>query len=967
MPALPSPSHPFIGRAEVLEALITRAVSGDSPSITLVGGDAGVGKTRLLAEVMLRANAAGRVVALGHCLDLGESSAPYLPVSEILRRLVQEGSAEADNVRATWPLLAPLLPSGPRSGPVDDTATMQDPSAFFASVHSYLEHIADSERLLVVIEDAHWADRSTRELLTYLFTIGFRGPVSLIASYRSDDLFRKHPLRRNLAEWTRLPAVHRIALGPLTDTEVTNLLQTLAPDLGSLHIDRIIARSGGNPFFAEELLAVAGLDQTGIPDELADLLLLRIDSLDENARTVVRAASAAGQFISHDLLRRVVDLSDTELDQALRSIIEHHIFHTTSSGGYAFRHALLAEAVADDLLPGERVRLHRRYAEAWQQSSHTGAAAALAGHARAAGMSDLALRASIAAGDEAMASSGPADAAQHYENALALLAEAPTTDAAISPVTLALRAGSALMTAGDPHRAAEVLRAAYSESSDDIFERAKLAARILEAELIADVRDLSLSAVDRSIRDLEKHSPDMTLAFLHAVRARALLSERALDQSALAATEALRLARELELPRVVANATTTLALLDDFAGDADASRASLSEVVEQARATGDVAAEVRALHQLATVLARADKPGEAARVMAEAVDRAVAQHFPTGPFAFDARILSAYYSILTGEWDQADRLLEVGPLRISELLSALVRSCRATLLHHRGGSAVALTEAQALQPMWTRDMFIAVHTGSICILVHGERGDLSAMLRSYDELVSALQASLQLNAFDAQIRLSAEIIGFLATAVLARQARPADYTARVADLMGDVERVIALRSSSRSLGLESQAWLCRARAEHARFEWHGTASPPTEALNCTQEAVQIFDTLGLRYDAARTRARLAELLAASGHRSRAREVAAAALAEARSLGARGLVAALTSHPRGNGSGDTTQLTPRERDVLALLVEGRTNGQIAAKLYISTKTASVHVSNILGKLGASTRTEAAAIAAQRGLL
>ena len=967
VPTLPSSSNPFIGRTEVLDALVSRAVTGDEPSVTLVGGDAGVGKTRLLTEIVLRTETSGGRAIVGHCLDLGESSAPYLPVAEMLRRLVQEDWEAGEELRTAWPLLAPLLPAGPRSTPSDDSLTAQDPSAFFESVHSYLEHLAESGRLLVVVEDAHWADRSTRELLTYLFAIGFRGPVSLIVSYRSDDLFRKHPLRRKLAEWTRLPQVQRLPLAPLSDTEITDLLRSLSPDLAAAHVDRIIERSAGNPFFAEELLAVADLNHPGLPDELADLLLLRIEALDERARAVVRAASAAGQFISHDLLRQVVDLGEQELDEALRSIIEHHVFHTTPSGGYAFRHALLAEAEADDLLPGERVRLHKRYAEAWRDRAEPGAAAALAFHARAAGMTDLALTASVAAGDEAMASSGPADAAQHYENALALLAETTVADAPIAPAALALRTGSALMTAGDPHRAAEVLRAAYDETADDLDQRAKLAARIVEAEIIADAPGPSLDILDTAINELEKRPPTKTLALLHAVRARALLSEGVLDQSALAATEALRLARELELPMLVTNATTTLARLDDYAGDVEASRATLSEVVEQARSTGDVAAEVRALHQLAMVLARADKPADAARIMAEAVSRAVEQDFPTGPFALEARALSAYYSILIGEWSQADVLLQTAPSRIPELASALLRSARATLTHHRGDSTGALAEAVALRPLWPRDMFTAIHSATICVLVHGERGDLTAMLDAYDGLVSAMQGSFRLKAFDAQIRLGAETIGFIADAVIARQARVTEYADRVVDLMDDVERVVDLRSSSTSLGLESQAWLSRARAERARFDWHGSGPPPADTLHLTEESVRMFDILEHRYDAIRARGRLAELLAADGDRAQAREEAADALREARVLGARGLVSALRNGVRGTGPVGATPLTPRERDVLALLSQGRTNGEIAAQLFITTKTASVHVSNILGKLGASTRTEAAAIAARDGLL
>ncbi len=477
---------------------------------------------------------------------------------------------------------------------------------------------------------------------------------------------------------------------------------------------------------------------------------------------------------------------------------------------------------------------------------------------------------------------------------------------------------------------------------------------------MADTPGISLSVLDASITSLEEQPPTKTLALLYAVQARALLSERELDGSALAATEALRLARELEIPHLVNNAATTLARLDDLAGDVDASRARLRDVAEQARRSHDVAAEIRALHQLAVVMARADQPDEAARLLAEAVDRAVEQDFPTGPFALEARPLSAYYSILVGEWDRADRLLQLDGLRIPDTALAMMNVVRATLTYRRGDGDTAWEAARRLKPLWSVDMFTAIHSGSLCIVVPGERGDVTAALAAYDELVAAMHTSFRLKAFDAQIRFAAQLTGFLASASAAQRSRPNGATDRVSRLVDDAERVVGMRRSSMSMGLESQAWLAMLHAERARFEWCGRGAPPAESLTRTADAVTMFDSLGYRYDAAHARTRLAELLAASGDNRRAREVADVALADARTLGAKGLARSLMSRTARTES-RSGRLTPRERDVLRLLAEGRTNGEIASALFITTKTASVHVSNILGKLGASTRTEAAALA------
>src|SRR3712207_1919774 len=304
--------------------------------------------------------------------------------------------------------------------------------------------LAAERPLLVVVEDLHWADRSTRDLLSYLFTRPDL-PLALIGSYRSDDLHRRHPLRSAVAEWARLPGIDRVTLGPLGEPAVRSLVQALHPQpLDEREVQRIVERADGNAFFVEELVA-SEAGGGGLPDDLADLLLVRFDRLDAQARQVVRVASCADRRVSHALLSAVVDLPPAELDTTLRVALDQSILVQPDTNGYTFRHALLAEAVYQDLLPGERVRLHTAYVEALRSGAVEGTAAEVATHARAAHDDVAALTASIQAAEEAVAVGGLEEAGQHFETALEYLA---TRSGALDPATVAALAAAGFDAVG---------------------------------------------------------------------------------------------------------------------------------------------------------------------------------------------------------------------------------------------------------------------------------------------------------------------------------------------------------------------------------------------------------------------------------------------------------------------------------------------------------------------------------------
>ena len=350
-----------------------------------------------------------------------------------------------------------------------------DKAALFEAVHALFEAAAEQQPLVVVVEDLHWADQSTRDLMSFLFTRPFSQPVALVASYRSDDLHRKHPLRAKVAEWSRLQTVHRMSLEPLDAAEVRELVACLGVGSGAIltddEVDMVVERAEGNAFFVEELVgATAGSHDShdrGLPADLAEVLLVRLDRLDETARQVVRAASVAGRRVTHELLAVATDLDDAALDESLRTAVERNIL-VASDRHYAFRHALLGEAVYDDLLPGERVRLHGRYAAAIADGRARGTAAELARHAKLAHDDETALKASVQAGHEAAQVGGPDEAAQHFERALRLLAGlGKSGEALVDRARLAVDAAEALTSSGHPERAAALLAEQLAGLPDD--------------------------------------------------------------------------------------------------------------------------------------------------------------------------------------------------------------------------------------------------------------------------------------------------------------------------------------------------------------------------------------------------------------------------------------------------------------------------------------------------------------------
>ncbi|HYO31597.1 MAG TPA: AAA family ATPase [Nocardioidaceae bacterium] len=982
----------FVGRDDEL-ADLAELIGLDAqatPGSVVVAGDAGVGKTRLLAAVHERAEAAGWRVLVGHCVGLDGSDLPYLPFREALGQLMDGGPDGASALTDIHSGLIRLLASGAQD-PHGDSLARPERGDVFQAVHSALEDAARAGPLLVIIEDVHWADPSTRELLSFLFTRGFTSPLSIIVSYRSDDLHRRHPLRATAAEWARLPGVERVQLRPLQESHVRALVGQLRDrPLRESDMRAIVERAEGNAFYAEELVVAAERGGPSLPDNLADLLLVRLDQLDGDSRHVVRAASVAGRRVSHDLLADVAELDAAALDVAIRAAVEASVL-VTDGTHYAFRHALLSEAVYDDLLPGERVRLHARYTRALQRTSTTGAAAELARHARAANELVTALHASIRAGDEAMAVGGPDEAAHHYEVALELLPDAgdvPTDgphsgaggDAehrSVDRIDVAVKASEAMIAAGRTHRAPALLHDMLKRLPDDtpVPDRGRLLHALAGAALVEDGFIDALEVTNEALSLLPPEPETPLRARLLSVHALANAYRQRDEDASRWANEALRVGQRLGLTDVVASATTTLARLEERAGNPAMSITAFTQVVERARETGDLTAELRGLHHIAGVHYESGELGQALTFYTAAMERAAEFGRPWAPYGLDARVLAGITAYVRGDWPQALAIVDVTGKSPPANAEALMAAVGLQVAAGRGDPA-AIRLLPEVRSWWERDGMIASVAGGAAIDLHGDRGDLAAARAAYADVVETLGRMWQ-GRFLAEVRLSALMLGQLAAQASATPAaQHGDLSREAASLVTTAERAIESSAQrKRAVGIEGQAWMSRVTAERQRLEWLIGSQPPDykSLVDAWQLAISQFRQFGHAFEVARSQARLAAVMRAGGQVAEARVLIEAAREVARRLDAAPLLAevghigSVGSRDRPDDSRTNETLTAREHEILALVAQGRSNAEIGRQLFISTKTVSVHVSNILAKLGASGRTEAASLARGRGLL
>ncbi|MFI2755074.1 AAA family ATPase [Cellulomonas sp. P22] len=963
---------PFVARAEQVEQIVAalgRAAQG-RPGMVLVGADAGVGKTRLLQRAGELAAQAGATVVTVHCVDLGEIGLPYLPFAEALAQLRVDAADTVEHALESRPALGRLLPTGNHELPdaEDQTSRLQ----LFDGLSAVLAAAGrPGAPLLLLVEDLHWADASSRDVLRFLLARMRAEHVLVVASYRTDDLHRRHPLRPMLAEMTRHPRVERIDLAPFTADELreftTALLGRALPEASLL---RVSERSEGNAYFAEELLE-AGAAEAHLPLTLREVLRARLEQLDPAVQRLAQVASVAGRRVGEPLLRAVaLDVAGQDpgaadaFDTALREAVAHHVLHG-EDGRIAFRHALLAEAVYADVLPGDVVALHRSYLRALAADPRLGPPSRVAVHALRAHDLPTALRASHAAARDAAQVLAPAEELRQLETVLELWDAVPDAPELLGEdrVDVTMAAAGAASRAGELERAIALTRLAVDASADgDPTRRAQvrtmLARHLLSAEHLEEAYDEST----RVLADLGTDAPPDALPWALATHARAASNLDRDEEALRSADAAVARAREVGDAAAEADALATQAVL--VVDDPEHAAELLAQAVERAREAGDLGTELRSRYNLTTTHYYAGRLTEAFDDATRAIGLARDRGLSLSPYGSDVWIFSEIIRYALGDLTPApvDHPPTGGAstslITAIGLYSAVAR-----------GDADVIDRGRALRTEWDRDGQLALIAGSCTIEALTWADRLDEALELAVELLDHLGRTWD-DWFLGGIRLAALALAALADGAAHDRLVGREPQGRMAAGEPLLARAVATAERGRprggQLGPEGRAWLARAHAEHSRLT--GVNDP---AL--WRAATGAF-AYGHRYDGARTRARWAESLLEAGDRDGALTEATTALLDARDMGAVPLtewVEALGRRGRldlpGVRAAATDVLTAREAEVLALVAQGLTNRQIGERLYISGKTVSVHVSNLLAKLGASGRAEAVTVAHRRGLI
>jgi DNA-binding CsgD family transcriptional regulator/tetratricopeptide (TPR) repeat protein len=1006
-------SPEFIGRRHELTTLteaVARGTAGDA-AIALVGGDAGMGKTRLVAEAAESARRDEALVLEGGCVSLGNGEGlPFAPIVEALRRLpgliasgVVPGVDDIDVLRTSETAdLGRLLPELGNAG-TGDTDVFDRPAwvqaRIFEALLALLRTIGDHVPVVLVVEDLHWSDSSTRDVLSFLARNARTERLVVIGTYRTDELNRRHPLRPWLAEMDRVPRVVRIEIGRFGRAELDAQIHAILGHRPSVDLlDVIERRADGNPFFVEELVA-SGADHPGdaLPPTLRDVLMARVTGLSEDAQRILGVAAVAGRTVDSDLLAEVAGSDEVANEGALREALAAQILAMDPNSprdAYRFRHALLAEVVYDDLLPSERRRLHAAYATALAgtqvPSGAEGASqlAALAHHATAAHEPVRALRAWVGAGRAAAASHAFHEAGQAFERAIELWDAVPADDRPTDTDAAALYHAGALaaMVSGRQERAVDLARAAVDRLDPDAqLERwADASERLARAMWISGRMDEALSRLEATATRLGSADPSPTRARLLAAIANAHMLRGDHPQAIEAATAALEEARATGSRSSEGHALNTLGTSIATSGRCGEGLPILREGFAVARANNDVDDIGRAFANLSSTLLICGDPEESLAVASEGVGwaRSVGASGGYGRFIAANAVDAA---VQLGRWDEASQMIGellagdpegvnlIGTITVvGPLLARLGRFEEAERVLEQGRRLVdPLQEAQYTGPIYVGTVELALSSGRIDAGVAAARDGIERLNRTSDRyfLTELVAIGARAEAERAEHRRASRDH---ATADAAATAAAA-YAAELEGWVTELDDPTAFGGL-----LAADAAIASAEARRAA----GDPSP-----DAWRTAVDASDGAGYAWRKAYSRYRLGEALLLARSRREAAAVLADAAARARSLGAAplaGWVEALarrsrieipspdetptdTATPDDATPADDHGLTTREREVLALLVEGHTNRRIAEQLFISESTAGVHVSNILGKLGVTSRTEAATVAARLGLV
>jgi len=1021
----------LVGRDDELARLrdaVADAAAGRA-RLVLVSGDAGIGKTRLVAELLRSLEPAGARVLAGGCLAIANGGLPYAPLTEALRRLARElepatldavlGPARGELAR----LLPDLAARDAAVAPVAGPASRADQARLFELVLGLLGRLGADRPVLLVVEDLHWADDATRDLLTYLAGNLRSEPVAVIATYRTDDAGSDQQPGSWLPDLLRSAAGDRIDLGPLTADDVADQLRGILgspppPDV----VTQIALRSGGNALFVEELAAaVAGEagrgDEPGgspgrLPRTLREMLAARTRNLPAQTAAVLRTLAVAGREVDDRLLVAATGLPAGQVHAALHDAMDRHLAIAAGDPPLvALRHVLLREAIVAELLAGERRALHAAFATALAEHpeladrSPAGAAGELAHHWAAADRPVEAFAAALAAAGTATEVRAHAEAARHRRRALDLLARLPPEARSGAPdeVDLVLAAEESANLAGDFSGAAALVERGrlLVDPGADPLRAATLESRLGYHRWLAGRGEEAVAHHERAVELAPAEPPSLLRARVLRGLGGALMGIGRYRESAAVCEAAIEAARAADAPIEEGRALDMLGMDRVGIGDIEHGIEALEAACALARLHDPGEGLIVGLNNLSYHLVLADRSAEALAAALEGIAAARSGGLDRR-YGGNLRAAAADVLLRLGRWDEADALVAEGrsldPGGEGSLHLVIVRVRLATA---RG----RLDEARAALEVGERmaagdvdfDLAAYLHTAAAELWCWADRPDLAAAA-----VVDGL----------ADLEGSEDV--FLAAPLLALGLRNAADRTDAARAWGDGDALVAARDDAARLSAQvdalaaggpggrapttlgfatTTAW---ARAERGRAE--GERDPAAWA-----DLAGAWTELGMPAAAAYARWRRAEaLLGGRTDRAAAAADLRATAAAAAGLGAAPLAEAVATLARrarvdlvpapdalpaeatpdpgpapvstetsGPDAGrrrlSEMGLSARELQVLELVSAGRTNGEIAEVLFISRKTASVHVTHILAKLGVPTRVAAAAIALRLGLV
>jgi DNA-binding CsgD family transcriptional regulator/tetratricopeptide (TPR) repeat protein len=921
------------------------------PVAVIIAGEAGIGKSRLAAEMSSRAATAGWQVLSAGCLDLAEGSVPYLPLVDALRAFT---TAQLQPVLERW-----------RRGETEPASPELSPDMARGRVYTaYLDLLrarSDEAPLALVMEDVHWADRATRDLLSYLTrglgTPGFQARVLVLLTYRTDEVPRTSPVRAWLSELVRLPGVSRLDLDPLDQAAVMVQLASLGT-FDRRQAQEIYRRSEGNPFYVEELAALWSDGELRVPEAVRNLADVRVGQLEPTVRDMVRLLAALGRPADFELLQLLSKAAPDELLAALHSAVDTAILTVDrETSTYRFRHALLAEAVLDQFLPGERAAVHAIIAAvlAHRPDLSTGPGE-LGYHQAAADDIPAALVSYLAAANDAERVYAFGEASGYLERALELWPRVRDAADATgrSRGDVLVSAAQNLAGAGDFDRAVAYATAALAEPeiAGDPERGVELWQRIARYHLQDNNGPPAFAAYQTAAALLDSAPEARGRSRLAAEHALALAIWGMNNEAVTQAERALRLAADDGDLAARGPALNASGVARASAGRIEDGERDLREALELARAHGSIDDIGRAMLNLGHVLLCAGRDEESLKVSETAIGECEALGLDLRRGAMNRNNASEALFAL-GRWDeaiaQADTVRNRIEFRAAGRKASIVR---ARVAAARGEDDLAASLLSWVEPHGQGKDEPGVFADRWLVVAES-----AVWAGRCDEGRAAVAAGLELAAgtdvWDTA-RLCAVGLRLEADRCIsahARRARSEEATAR--------QRADELAATAADVVTEAReigAWVAQARAEYLRL---GASDPSSSAVAEWTGVQGSWRSLRQPYPEAYASLRLAEAgLAAGDRRAATRELASAATAAER-LGAAPLAALIADVARRAGIGPTSTpaldgLTAREREILAMVVAGASNRDIATALFISPKTVSVHVSALLRKFGVSGR-------------